>query len=275
MSMPRRFVLGGTLILVSAYHTARGATPVVSRLHTLSIHVRSHAVHDSVYALLTDVLQLPPTYEPVTYGTRKYAAVQAGNVCLEPCGPYPDQSYVNTNFEAMFYGLTFEPYESASASAVELKKRAIRHGEPTQSVRVTDEDLSAPNVVVSIGEKENRNERLARAAELAAKGGGPIGLRHVDEIQIGYSDHANLRKWIEFLRPAEREGENVYRIGDGLALRFVKGDSKQVLGITMKVRSLERASAFLRQEGLLGRVGNEEVELHRGKTHGLRIVLRE
>jgi hypothetical protein len=271
----RRLVLSGVLLSSSICSGAEGVTPVVSRLHTLSIHVRSHAVHGSVYALLSEVLQLPPTYDPVMYGKRKYAAVQAGNLCLEPCGPYPEHLYLSTDFEGMFYGLTFEPYESVLASARELDRRGIRHGTPTQSLRIIDRDLSAPNVTVGIGEKENREARNGRAAKLAVQEGGPIGLICVEEILIGYSDNDNLKKWIDLITPAKHEGRNVYRLSDGLALRFVKHDSKQVLGIAIKVRSLGRATAFLKKNALLGRVGPNKAELDPFKIHGLHIVLSE
>ena len=275
MALIRLSALCGTLILSALCYDARGTTPVVSRLHTLSIHVRSHVLHDAVYTLLRGDLQLPPTYDPVTYRERRYAAVQAGNLVLEPCGPFSDDSYLTTNFEAIFYGLTFEPFKSASASARELDKRGILHGKPTQSLHITDKDLCAPNVYVGIGEKEKTETRLARVAALAAKDGGPIGLIQVEEIRIGYSDERNLKKWIDFIMPAEHAGKNVYRIGDDLALRFLKSDSKHVLGIIIKVRSLVRASEYLKKQGLLGRVSNDEAELDRGKTHGLRLVLRE
>ena len=274
--LPARLSASCAILLFSSIcEGAEGRTPVVSRLHTLSIHVRSHAVHESVYALLSEVLLLPPTYDPVTYGQRKYAAVQAGNLCLEPCGPFPDHLYSNTDFEGKFYGLTFEPYESATASARELDRRGIRHGTPTQSVRITDKDISAPDVTLGIGEKESQEARHGRAAKLSAQNGGPIGLSHVEEILVGYSDNNNLNKWVDFLRPAKHEGGNVYSLSDGLALRFVKHDSKRVIGITLKVRSLDQARAFLKKNGLLGRVRPDEVEFNPSKIHGLRIVLKE
>ena len=72
------------LLAASGLLTAAGegaddepTTPVVSWLHTLSIHVRSHAIHDSLHTLLAETLQLPRTYEPVTYGEKKYVAVWA------------------------------------------------------------------------------------------------------------------------------------------------------------------------------------------------------
>lgn len=254
---------------------ADGPTPVVSRLHTLSIHVRSHAIHDSLHTLLAETLQLPRTYEPVTYGERRYMAVWAGNVALEPCGPYPPHYYLDTDFEAMFYGLSFNAWESAAASAAALDERGIPHADPTDSVRIDDEDLRAPNVYVGVGWAPDPEELRESRSLFLARGGGPLGLVRVEEIRIGYSDAANLKKWVAFLEPAERVGERALRVADSPVLRFVENDVKQVLGITLKVRSLEKAVAFLGGEGLLGHGTAGSVELDRARTHGLGILIRE
>ena len=58
-----------------------------SGLHTLSIHVKDSIVHDSVFHFLVEKLKLPIYYYPVGLNT-KYAGVYAGNLVLEPCGPY-------------------------------------------------------------------------------------------------------------------------------------------------------------------------------------------
>jgi hypothetical protein len=254
---------------------AEEPTPVVSWLHTLSIHVRSHAIHDALHTLLAETLDLPRTYEPAQYGDTKYVAVWAGNIALEPCGPYSADSYLSTDFEAMFYGLTFAFWESAAASAAALDERGIGHAEPTDVVRIEDEDLKAPNVYVGIGYGGDRERLREPEALFEARGGGPLGLVHVDEIRIGYSDEANLRTWRAFLQPHARVAERAFRIADGPMLRFVENDVKQVLGITLRVRSLEEAAGFLRGQGLLGAVNAESAELDRDRTHGLRILVRE
>ena len=52
----------------------------------------------------------------------------AGNIALEPCGPFPPDSYLSTEFEAMFYGLTFAAWKSAAASPVVANRLALREG---------------------------------------------------------------------------------------------------------------------------------------------------
>jgi hypothetical protein len=272
---PARFAVLLFTALVAAPGGAEEPTPVVSRLHTLSIHVRSAAVHDALHTLLAETLQLPRTYEPVAYGERRYVAVWAGNVALEPCGPYPPESYLSLDFEAMFYGLTFAPWESAGASTSALDARGIGHATPTDTVRIEDEDLSAPNVYVGIGwGLEDERLRAARVA-FEARQGGPLGLVRVQEIRIGVSDEANLRAWVAFLRPHERLGEKAFKVADGPVLRFVENDAKQVLGISLKVRSLDHAVTFLKARELLGEVAHGTAELDHAWTHGLHIRVQE
>jgi hypothetical protein len=151
----------------------------------------------------------------------------------------------------------------------------IGHAEPTDVLRIEDTDLRAPNVYVGIGYGVDREGIQEPRSLLEATQAGPLGLVRVEEIRIGYSDEPNLRKWIAFLRPHERVGERAFRVADGPVLRFVESDVKQVLGISLNVRSLGRATAFLRQEGLLGELASDSVELDRARTHGLRIRLRE
>jgi len=268
-------LLSAALLVVPAASGEAGPTPVVSWLHTQSIHVRSHAIHDSLHELLAETLQLPRTYEPVQYGDKKYVAVWAGNIALEPCGPYPPGDYLSTDFEAMFYGLTFAFAESAVASAAALDERGIGHAEPTDVVRIEDEDLKAPNVYVGIGYGDDPEGVREPRALLEARKGGPLGLLRVDEIRVGYSDEANLRKWTAFLQPHPRVGERAFRVADGPVLRFVENDVKQVLGITLKVRSVEKAAAFLREQGLLGDVTVDSLELDRDRVHGLQILVGE
>jgi len=90
------------MVLAPVRGAADEPTPVVSWLHTLSIHVRSHAIHDSLHALLAETLQLPRTYEPVTYGERKYVAtgviagtsIKKRGVTTDPVDPKRAKAFV-------------------------------------------------------------------------------------------------------------------------------------------------------------------------------------
>ena len=47
------------------------------------------------------------------------------------------------------------------------------------------------------------------------------------------------------------------------------------MGVTLKVVSLEKEVAFLREQGLLGDANGHAVELSRARTHGISIWLEE
>jgi hypothetical protein len=64
---------------------------IVSEVAVLKIHVSDTNTHDTVFRFLTDVLKPPVDYYPVMAGQRRYAAVYAGNLFIEPCGPYSNK----------------------------------------------------------------------------------------------------------------------------------------------------------------------------------------
>ncbi len=68
-------------------------TPIISGVHTLSVHVRDTISQDSVYQFFVNKLMLPIYYTPVMYGQKKYAGIYAGNMVIEPCGPYQNIDY--------------------------------------------------------------------------------------------------------------------------------------------------------------------------------------
>jgi hypothetical protein len=252
---------------------------LVSRLHTISIHIREFEIHKKIYKLLKDDLQLPAVYQPVQYGERMYAAVSAGNVYLEPCGPYSHINYTTMNFNAIFFGLTFETSHSADSIAKELDRRGILHNDPTVFMSITDSVLCKQNLGVGfIAPKDrNRNNFLkdSLASELKNMEGGPIGLIGVEEVQVGYTDEANLNKWQDFLKPEKQINKYVWRIGDSPAIRLIKNDIKEIKGIKLKVKSLEKAVKYLAEEDLLGEVHHNKAEIKKNKTFGLTIVLSE
>ena len=87
-------------------------TPIISGVHTLSVHVRDTISHDSVYQFFLHKLKLPIYYTPVKYGQTRYVGIYAGNMVLEPCGPYQNTVYATDSFRAIFYGMNFEVYKS-------------------------------------------------------------------------------------------------------------------------------------------------------------------
>ena len=89
------------IALTAGCHATPNSTPVITKLHTISIHVKDHQIHEDVYCFLREDLQLPLVYEPVIHGERRYVGLWAGNLVLEPCGPYGNIAYATPNFQGI------------------------------------------------------------------------------------------------------------------------------------------------------------------------------
>jgi hypothetical protein len=178
----------------------RGPVPVVSRIHTVSIHFREFEVHNLLFNLLANDFQMPVVFgelwAPEKGGRRIYSRVWAGNINLEPCGPFDNIAYATKDFDAMFFGITFEPYESSFSSAAQLDNRGISHNEPTMFMIVTDPMLCGQNSGVGFIDVEDKEKeksvRDSLSSKLAENNGGPLGIKSVEEIQVGYTGKENL-----------------------------------------------------------------------------------
>ena len=280
--------------------------PLVSGLHTLSIHVRDTITHDSVFHFLVDRLKLPVYYFPVSYGKRKYAGVYAGNLVLEPCGPYTGYLYSPNNFRAIFFGLTFEPFETISRSSEGLAERKINHqtddtyidlhkdsllcGDnmtiglmdrgPAKTVdnRIMDSLRHAMNSDTEIIYKvfsERGNEDKSPAGYTSINYYNESGIEYVKEICIGYKDNSNLQKWKEFISPFELTDNEIWMESKKPEFHFIKSDIREVQSITFKVRSLERARQYLIKNNLFGSIVTDKIQLDKAHTFGLSIYLTE
>jgi hypothetical protein len=182
--------------------------PLFSGLHTLSIHVRDTITHDSVFHFLVDELKLPVYYYPLTYGKRKYAGVYAGNLVLEPCGPYSDFSYATTDFRAIFFGLTFESSEPLTRVAMGLADRKIHYRASGYEAIYLHEDsaLCGDNITISFMDKKEAGINDKRKMDslryaMNADTENELGIEYVKEIGIGYKEGPNLQKWKELISP--------------------------------------------------------------------------
>jgi len=259
-------------------------TPIFSRIHTVSIHVRDFQTFNRAFHFLSDDLKLPKKWgqewTPGAEAKRMYAGFWAGNICIEPCGPY-DADDFESDARAMFFAITFLPWESSEASVRELDRRALTHNGQKVFLSVTDPHLSGGNrgvCIMDVG-REDREKDNAQEAELqtefAAAQGGPLGLMGVEEILVRYTGGEGRRRWERLLEPVRPEAENLWRLGDGPAIRLVKDSRTGLAGVVWKVRSLATATSVLRDSGMLGEVQDRQVQIAEEKTCGLTIFLRE
>lgn len=260
------------------------AAPLFSRLHTVSIHVKDFQTFNEVFRFLKDDMELPLNWgrewTPGNEGKKSYASFWAGNICIEPCGPYSTDEFEG-NARTMFFALTFLPFESSKASATELEKRGLGHDGQKAFLSVTNRNLSGGNCGVCIMDlgHESRAKDTAREAELQflleSTGGGPFGVVGVDEILVRYRSEAGKRCWGSLLLQARKLDDNLWKLDDGPTIRLIESSNTGLAGLVLKVRSLSEAKKELEARDMLGKAGAHEVQIAQEKACGLTVILRE
>ncbi|HUX58922.1 MAG TPA: hypothetical protein VMV47_08175 [Bacteroidales bacterium] len=249
--------------------------PIISGLHTLSIHVRDTITHDSVYNFLTGKLMLPIYYAPEKYGHQKYAGVYAGNMVLEPCGPFPDINYANDNFRSIFFGINFEVYKSLAAGEQKLNNRGFTRQVNKGSIYIRDSILCNENVFLALYEVTDKGKRDSLQNTMITNGKNNPGIEYIKEIFIAYNEEVNLQRWKEFLYPLEFANKGICQINDSLTIYFTRGNINEVKGITFKVKSLAKAKQYFKNNNLLVFASGEKINLSSTQTFGLLIYFTD
>ena len=256
-------------------HNRLETTPLISGVHTLSVHVRDTISQDSVYQFFVNKLILPIYYTPVMYGQKKYAGIYAGNMVLEPCGPYHNIDYATDDFRAIFYGLNFEVYKSLSSSEQALNERGIKHQVNKGSIYVRDSILCNENVFTALYEVSDKEERDSLQNTLITVVRNKPGIEYITEIFIGYKEEVNFLKWKEYLYPLEFSKNDVCQINDSLQIHFTRGNINEVLGITFKVKSLVVAKQYLVKNKFLITESDKKIKLNQTQSFGLSIYFTD
>jgi hypothetical protein len=111
-------------------------------------------------------------------------------------------------------------------------------------------------------------------SQLVNSGGGPLGVVDVREVIIGAVDLEVARQlWQKLLDPIPSTTSNTWQIGSGPALRLVPANENRVLALLIRVASLERPKAFLRDRQLLGADAGGQVTIDPSKVGGLDLRL--
>lgn len=249
--------------------------PVVSGLHTLSIHVKDTLSQDSVTRFLRETLGLPVYYTPVTIGKRRYSGLYAGNLVLEPCGPYPNIKYASDDFRSIFFGVNFEVFNSLKSGEMALQDLGAEHQVNKGSIYIKDSLLCSENLFAALYEVYDTERRDSLRQFLRQGQCNNPGIEYIKEIVIGYKKEINYQRWKSFLHPIEIDEHGLWPLNDSLSLRFVKESVNQVNSITFKVKSLTQAIPFLRDNNLLESNSEGYATLNRLYTYGLLIHLSE
>ncbi len=247
---------------------------IISGVHTLSVHVRDTISQDSVYQFFLHKLMLPVYYTPLKYGQRKYAGIYAGNMVLEPCGPYDNIDYASDNFRAIFYGINLEVKSLASSKQV-LNKHGIKHQVNKGSIYIRDSILSNENIFTALYEVSDKEKRDSLRNTMNTKENNKLGIEYIKEIFIGYKEDVNLLKWKKYLYPLEIGENDICQINDSLQFYFIRGNINEVRKITFKIKSLDDAKQYLIKNQFLFTESDKIIKLNQIQSFGLSIYLTD
>ena len=122
--------------------------------------------------------------------------------------------------------------------------------------------------------KDHDDKRAADLARLRSNGGGAIGLESVKEIVAGVCDLDETRAlWDGLYAQTGETAGGLWRTGDDPAVRLVGADRNSIQALVLKVSSLERAETFLRENGMLGSVRDNYIQIDPSKLEGLDVRL--
>jgi hypothetical protein len=270
----------------------RGAVPAVGPIDHIMIRAERP---ETLFTLFTETFELPVAWPLANRGGVASGGVGFGNVNVEAI-KFAGQ----TKAESSLVGFAFEPVSSLADSLAELDRRGIAHGNPRPFVITAADGVAATlwtNVTLSqfsdsdtpadatlhiflseyapeYVDSEQRRERLRTA--LAQNDGGPLGIDGVVELTVGTTNRAvSDELWGELLSSQAPSADGSWTVGHGPSIRLVSAAEAAIQGLVIRVRSLGRAEAFLREQGLLGSVSQDLVMIDPNKVEGLRISLVE
>src|SRR5688572_10045266 len=290
--MPRTSgcLMAAALLVAGGSQTKPAASPVVRQVD--HIMIRS-ANPPELYAFFTETMRLPVAW-PLTSPREGVltGGVGVGNVNLETI-QIPGQ----TEQQPRFLGFALEP-PALDESLRQLTRRGLSTGRRREIAgsradgskgvlwtnvtlqEFSDSDDPAHGMVhiflseyspayVDVGQ---RRERLRQ--QLAASGGGALGVVDVKEVVVGVRDLDMARSlWQRLLEPAPSSGPNSWRVGDGPAIRLVPAPQDGMQALVIRVASLDRAKAFLRDNRLLGAETEGQATIDPSKIGGLDLRL--
>ena len=287
-------LVSSTLIALSGVRsvppaTADLPTPIVKQVDHIWLLVDEPQY---LFSLLTETLQLPVDWSLRNYRGFKSGGVVAGNVALEVLRlGEPKAASPPENVRARLAGLAFEPYPLPSSLA-ELTRRGIPYTplspytggwivRKTLWTTVGLTDFSSDNAYVFLCEynpdyRDSQRVRGKWQRQLRGKQGGALGVRSVQKIVVGATDlAAETARWQNLVAPTNPSAPGVWKLGDGPAIHLVSHTENAIRALVLEVLSLEKAEAFLQQNGMLGTRSGRDITLEPSRIQGLEIRLVE
>jgi hypothetical protein len=230
---------------------------------------------EELFRLFSEKLSLPVVWSFQSYGSFSSGGVSVGNVNIELVRrPGPDAHSM-----AGLLGVAFNPNNLAEVLP-ELELRGLKHDTPAPFfakdgsaqrlfwTTVQLPTLQGPRMAFLCKYNFDVEERRAKfERELQNRHGGPLGVESAVELVIGVKDMtAAVREWGVLLGPVQAGQAAVWRIGSGPAIRLVAAHADQLLLLRVRVKSIDKARAFLKRENLLGLDAEREISLDRSRA---------
>lgn len=235
-----------------------------------------------VLRFLADTLGLPIAWPIARFGEFRSGAVDAGNVVLEV-------------FEAAaeprprFGGIAFEP-TGLSQTIPALQRRGLVVGQPMpagpfafvhgDSVAWTTAELpqlGAPNLFVFLCEYSRPDihrfhEELTHG--LRASHGGPLSIEAMSTLLVGAGrDSSEFAAWARLAGTRTMASRVLLRFAEGPTVIVDRDAPRGLRRVVLRVRSLDRAAAYLKRHRLLGSRRRGELQLAPSRTFGLDVRL--
>jgi hypothetical protein len=274
------------------------APPPIRQVDHVMIKAEDPARH---YALFTKTLELPVAGPLTTFpGGFTSGGLGVGEVNIEvirfgePRGPRPGKTT-----ESRLVGIALEPTPLADCLA-ELDKRSVTYGDIRPYVsaerdgskkllwtNVTLRQFSDAGPFAEAGMHvflceynpsfhNVAERRKVLRGQMAATKGGPLGVEAVEEIRIGTTELLQATsRWQRLLEPTPPSAPGVWPLGSGPAVRLSRANENTIQGLVIRVTSLAKARAFLRENGLLGTDSEQEATIDPSKIEALNVRLVE
>lgn len=236
---------------------------------------------EMLFRVFSEKLKLPVVWPFASYGAFSSGGVGFGNVNIEVAR--------DERLQAGLARVALEPI-SLSELLAGLDARGLQHGPPKpyyqKNSSGADHLLWTTVLLTELPpareiffcrfsfDVDKRRAKIKR--ELQKSGGGSLGVDSVKELVIGVHDIAAARRdWASLLGPIDATQEPIWQVGSGPAIRLIEANEDQLKVLRVKVKSLRRAWAFLKAEGLLGLDTEREIEIDRNRVAGADIRLVE
>lgn len=230
-------------------------------------------------------LQLPLAWPYRSYQSFASGAVTFGNVAFE-VARFPSTT---SNDRTDFRGIAFLPSAHAPEVRTQYESAGVELGESRPFVTSTDgveqvlwenmtfTRLSSTSMTVFICDYKNRDlinaGRQRASGELAARGGGPLGIIELAQIEIDAPDQQQVHAdWSHVLRVGP---DDLLAVSSQQPSIRINHGEKGISSITLRVHSLAAARSWLDAKEMLGSTTTESVQISPGAVQGLGIWLVE